>query len=192
MSEDVIRVNFSDTEASSTPRDVEPLPTGKYLCHITDCALAFVGSGDNEGEPMYKFEFTVIDDARNGQYKNRKIWTNAMLFRAKSGKDTMFTISQLLQSQGIEVTPGAFDVPGAEWWLDDGSGGRRTVLVGGSRRGESKDKNDPNKTYPPRFDASAFWPASAWKKSPGGPVITGANSSTPAPAKPAVTFLPTQ
>jgi len=41
-------VNFSEEEAASESRDIEPLPTGKYLMTITDVNLRECGPGKQE------------------------------------------------------------------------------------------------------------------------------------------------
>lgn len=116
---DGIRVNMSGKEGAS--KTLEPLPSGRYVMAITDCDLDECGpTSKNPGKPMFKIELTV----QEGQYENRKAWTNVMLFEG-----ALYSISQMLQAQGVEVkvlgesaefqVPG-FEpnvIPGAEWWM---------------------------------------------------------------------------
>lgn len=114
---DGIRVNMSSKEGKSVT--LEPLPSGKYLMAITECEVVEVSSGDNEGKPMFSLELTVQD----GDYENRKAWTNVMLFEG-----ALYSLSQMLKAQGVEVkeigeraefqVPGYEPnmVPGPEWW----------------------------------------------------------------------------
>src|SRR6266480_7795544 len=95
---DGIRVNFSGKEADAAPRDVEPMPTGKYLCAITDVELCYSTSEKNNGKPYYSIEFTVQDDMRGGLYKERKCWSNVMLFEG-----ALYSASQLAKAVGLTV-----------------------------------------------------------------------------------------
>lgn len=144
-----IRVNFSAKEASAENVDLEPLPTGKYLCAITDASLEECGEGSkNAGKNYYKFEFTV----QEGKYEGRKCWTNAMLF-----ENSLYTIVKMLKALGVDVSAGEFEVPEAEWFQ------AQQLVVSGVRLGEQKDKKDPSKVYAPKFEPKNFFPASTWK-----------------------------
>lgn len=118
-----IRVNMTSKEGKS--QTLEPLPSGKYLVAVTDCDLEEVKSGgsgkpENVGKPMFVMEFTV----QEGDYENRKVWSNVMLFDG-----ALYSISQMLKAQGVEVKElgdrAEFQVegfepnviPGPEWWM---------------------------------------------------------------------------
>lgn len=144
---DGLRVNFSEKEA--TAANQEPLPTGKYLCHITDASIEECGpNSKNPGKQYLKFEFTVDDS--NEKYKGRKCWTNAMLFDG-----ALYTISKMLKALGMSVEPGEMIVPLPDWWIG------KQLIVGGTKVGETKDKVDPTKTYDPKFEPKNFFPATA-------------------------------
>jgi len=148
-----IYVNFSDDEAASESRDIEPLPTGKYLCTITDCELAECGPDSrNPGKPYYRFEFTVTADKRGGAFVNRKCWTNAMLF-----SPALFTITHLMKAVGVNVVAGQMEIPDADFFLG------KTIMVGGTYVGEQKDKKDPSKTYAPKFEPKSFFGQDKWE-----------------------------
>lgn len=88
-----LRVNFSDEEASSEARSFDPLPSGQYYVRVTDIELKECGSeSKNSGKPYWALEFTVQD----GEYENRKLWTNAMLFDG-----ALYTTAQLLKATGF-------------------------------------------------------------------------------------------
>jgi len=163
-------VNFSDEEAASESRDIEPLPTGKYLVTITDVILKECGpDSKNPGKAYYAIEFTVGADRKAGQYVNRKCWTNAMLFNP-----ALYTISNLMKAFGLVVSPGRMKVPSAEWFVG------KVLMIGGLYVGETKDKKDPSKTYSPKFEPKGFWPESKWEESGGTATAkstTGARSS---------------
>lgn len=95
-----LRVNFSEKEAASAPREV--LPRGKYHVKITDVELRFSKSEKNNGKPYWAVEFTV----QEGPHAERKIWTNAMLFEG-----ALYTFSQLMKALGFDVSSGEFTVP---------------------------------------------------------------------------------
>jgi hypothetical protein len=87
-----LRVNFSEEEASSEARDFDPLPSGKYLVAITGIEDRACGpESKNPGKPYWALEFTV----QEGDFENRKLWTNAMLFEG-----ALYTTSQLLKATG--------------------------------------------------------------------------------------------
>ena len=145
-------VNFSDEEAASESRDMEPLPTGKYLVTITDVTLKECGSeSKNPGKPYYAIEFTVVADKKGGTFVNRKCWTNAMLFNP-----ALYTISNLMKALGLVPEPGRFKVPGADFFVG------KTIMIGGLHVPEQKDKRDPSKVYAPKYEPKGFWPETAW------------------------------
>lgn len=99
---DNIRVNFTDQEAGSEARSFDPLPRGKYPVKITDIELRYVKQGKNEGRPYWNVEFTV----QEGDYVDRKVWTNVMLFDG-----ALYSLAQLLKATGFEASMNAGIVP---------------------------------------------------------------------------------
>lgn len=90
-----IKVNFSEQEASSEARSFDPIPSGQYYCRITDIDLRECGpESKNPGKPYWAVEFTVQD----GEYENRKLWTNAMLFEG-----ALYTVAQMMKAAGFEA-----------------------------------------------------------------------------------------
>lgn len=147
-----IRVNFSDKEAGAENQDMEPLPSGKYPCAITDVTLEECGpDSKNPGKPYYKIEFTV----QEGKYENRKCWTNAMLFDG-----ALYTIVKLMKALGFNVAKGEMEVPSAEELQG------KKVVVSGVKIGETKDKKDSTKVYAPKFEPKNFFPMDSWKGAP--------------------------
>jgi hypothetical protein len=160
---DGLYVNFSEEEAASEGRDMEPLPTGKYLCTITDVDMRESKSAKNNGKPYYAIELTVVEDKRGGIYVNRKMWTNAMLF-----PPALYTIVQIMKAMGQNVQPGRGRLPEAEELMG------LVLVVSGIMVGVTKDKNDPTKEYPPKFEPKSFMPKEKWA---GGGTITGKSTS---------------
>ncbi len=98
-----LKVNFSDKEASSEARDFEPVPSGKYNAKVTEITLEECGENSkNPGKPYWNIEFTIQD----GQYTDRKVWSNCMLF-----SPALYTFSQLMKALGYNVEEGDFEVP---------------------------------------------------------------------------------
>jgi len=161
-------IDFSSDEAASESRDLEPLPTGKYLCTITDVTLKASQSERNPGKPFYAIEMTVVEDARGGEFRNRKCWTNAMLFHP-----ALFTITHIMKATGFTVNEGRVRIPTPEDLIG------KILVVGGIKMGETKDKNDPSKTYAPKFEPKSFFGQDKWKK-PSGVVTTSAGKQDPA------------
>jgi Protein of unknown function (DUF669) len=84
-----LRINFSEVEARGS---IDPLPTGKYHVKVTDGEIKPCGpASNNPGKPYINWEFTVQD----GQYENRRCWTNAMLF-----EPALFTMKNMLEVVG--------------------------------------------------------------------------------------------
>jgi hypothetical protein len=158
-------VNFSDEEAASESKDYEPLPTGKYLVTITDVELRHSKSAKNPNKPMYSFEFTVIADKRGGAFVDRKCWALAMLFNP-----ALFTITHIMKATGFQVSGGRVRIPAPEELIG------KQLLVGGVLRGEQKDKDDPSKTYAPRFEPKYFAPVDKWEST--GSVTAKTSSSS--------------
>jgi hypothetical protein len=91
-----LTVDFSSKEADSEARVYQTLPTGAYHVKVTEVAVKQCGpSSKNPGKPFYALQLTVQD----GQYANRKIFTNVMLFEG-----ALYTLSQLMKA--MDRTPG--------------------------------------------------------------------------------------
>lgn len=96
----VLKVNFSDKEASSEAREYTPLPSGSYYCRITDITVAEVKETDGDGNPnknagkaYWNMEYTVQD----GQFDGRKLFGNCMLFDG-----ALYTLAQICKATGFE------------------------------------------------------------------------------------------
>jgi hypothetical protein len=167
MGEDgALYIDFSSDEAASESRDMEPLPTGKYLVNISDVTLKESQSTKNPGKPFYAIEFTVVEDLAGGSYRNRKMWTNAMLF-----SPALFTITHIMKALGMQVSEGRMRIPRPEELVGS------VLVVGGIKIGETKDKNDASKTYPPKFEPKSFFGQDKWKGNTGGVVATKAGKT---------------
>ena len=175
---DGIRVNMSSKEGKSVT--LEPLPSGRYLMAITDIDLDEVsgngGRPENKGKPMFKIELTV----QEGDYENRKAWTNVMLFDG-----ALYSISQMLKAQGVEVKEigdraefqvDGFEsnvIPGPEWWMGKQFVCRLKLM------GKRKDPKT-GKEYDERSEVKGFMPAKDWKPGEGpkkGTTATKARTS---------------
>lgn len=159
-------VNFSAEEAASESKDLEPLPSGKYLVTITKCDLTASQSVKNFGKPYYKIEFTVAADMRGGTFEGRKCWTNAMLF-----SPALFTITHLMKACGFGVSEGRVRIPDADEFIG------KILVIGGVLKPESRDKKDPSKVYSARYEPMSYFPADVWKKKGG--VASVASAATP-------------
>lgn len=65
----VLQMNLSGYEAQTGV--FEPLPAGNYIVQITDSEVR----ESKAGNPMVKWEFTVVD----GDFSGRKVWDNMTL-----------------------------------------------------------------------------------------------------------------
>ena len=87
-----LKVNFSSEEAASEALSFDPIPTGKYYARITNIETKECGpTSKNAGKPYWAVEFTIQD----GDFENRKVWTNAMLFEG-----ALYTVAQILKATG--------------------------------------------------------------------------------------------
>lgn len=111
-----LKVNFSSEEAASEGRSFDPIPAGEYHVKITDVELKECGENSkNPGKPYWGLEFTV----QEGEYEDRKVWTNCMLF-----SPALYTLSQLMKSLGHNITEGSFELPDGEDLI-----GRDVVII---------------------------------------------------------------
>jgi hypothetical protein len=152
-----IKVNMSDKEASSAPR--EPLPNGKYLVCWSDGSLAFSKSEKNNGKPYYSAELTVQD----GKYEGRKIFTNVMCFEG-----ALYSMSQIIKALGYAIgSDGSFmidghdanEIPELDWFIG------RSFVVSVKTTPERTDKVT-GKTYAARNEVGSWFPASDWAGAP--------------------------
>jgi len=162
--EEDLYVNFSDEEASTTPRDIEPLPSGKYLCTIEEVEMRYSQSEKHNGKPYYAIKFNVIGDKKGNVYVGRKCWTNAMLF-----PPALYTIQLIMKAIGFSEAgkSGRTRVPRISELID------QTIVVAGVYVGETKDKKDPSKVYQPKFEPKTFFAPSAWNKAGAAGAASG-------------------
>ena len=60
---------------TTAAKDFAPLPSGEYVCHITNGELE---TSRTNSTPGYKIEFTVLD----GEFAKRKVWHDCWLTEA--------------------------------------------------------------------------------------------------------------
>jgi hypothetical protein len=107
-------VNMSDKEATSEIRTFELAPSGFYHVRIDEVDLEEVKAGPNKGKPMFNFKLIVED----GDFKDRVFYNRLCLWDG-----ALYSISQAMQSQGLEVNAGSLKIPPAKWWQ-----GRKAVI----------------------------------------------------------------
>lgn len=101
-----LKVNFSTEEASSEALSFDAIPSGKYYARITDVTDKECGpESKNPGKPYWNLEFTIQD----GEYEDRKVWTNCMLFDG-----ALYTLAQLLKATDNEKALQTGDIPDGE------------------------------------------------------------------------------
>lgn len=104
-----LQVNFSAEEASSEAKSFDPLPSGSYHVRLTEILLKECGpASKNAGKNYWNVEFTVQD----GEYADRKLWTNAMLFEG-----ALYTLAQLLKATGNEASIKSGNIPAADSFI---------------------------------------------------------------------------
>lgn len=101
-----LKVNFTEEESSSQALSFDAIPSGEYYARVTDIELRECGpESKNAGKPYWNVEFTIQD----GDYEDRKVWTNAMLFEG-----ALYTLAQLLKATGYESALQTGNVPDGE------------------------------------------------------------------------------
>lgn len=171
-----IRINLSEKEAASEARDFSPIPNGKYLVAVTEMELKECGEDSkNPGKPYYNMEFTV----QEGDYADRTLFTNAMLFPG-----ALYTIVQFLKSQGVQFNGTNFQVDGYEQnvipdmeWFE----GRTCVVTVYMTKGKLK-AGEPKggERYNDRPEIKNFWPpTTSVGNKPSGKVASGNASMLP-------------
>lgn len=98
-----ISIDLTEEEVSQGLKGFEPIPKGTYKVEITDATLTAVKAGANEGKPMYRMEYKVIDD---DQHTGRKLFHTICLW-----KGAHYSLLQLLGALNDEVAPGKIEVP---------------------------------------------------------------------------------
>lgn len=83
-----LRVDFSDKEASAQVFEYQPVPSGKYLCTITEWSLERSTSEKHNGKPYWALRLRVNDD--NEKYAGRLFFANVMLFEG-----ALYSLAQL-------------------------------------------------------------------------------------------------
>lgn len=156
-----LKVNFTKTDVESTAREI--VPTGAYLCNITNVQTTEVKpGGPNTGKPYWNIRFTVQD----GKYEGNSIFGNIMLFETDK-EGTLSSLSQLLKAVGYEVGVGEFELPEDEDLL-----GKSLIVVG--RKMPAGFDSKAKRELPERFRVTGY------KKSDGQKVqATGNNSMLP-------------
>jgi len=149
-----IYVNFSEDEAASESRDIEPLPSGKYLMVVDDVTLEVCGpASKNPGKNYYKVQFKVVEDRKGNIYVGRYCWANAMLF-----SPALFTITHIMKACGIEVTAGKMMIPEADFFIG------KIMVVGGILVKEQEAKDGSGKTYPAKFEPKSYFAEATWNQ----------------------------
>lgn len=122
-------LNFTDQEASSEAREFSTLPSGSYLVCVTDVELKESQSEKHNGKPYASFEFTIQEDAHDGQYVGQKAWGNVMLFAG-----ALYSAAQLMKAW--DLVPGQDNFPELEATL-----GKTVVILGRQEDVKTKDDN---------------------------------------------------
>lgn len=109
------KINFSDEDRNAEARSsvYNALPTGDYVCIVSDIDLAEVKNGTNAGKLMFKVTLTVDDDDKPDN-NGRKFWPNIMLFEISGGN---WFLAQWLKATGNEDALTTGNVPEAEAYL---------------------------------------------------------------------------
>lgn len=127
-----LKINFSDQEAASEARSFDPIPSGEYYCRLTDVEDREVKEGPNQGKEYWHLEFTVQD----GDYQDRKVWTNCMLFEG-----ALYTLAQLMKSTGNEKALQTGNVPDGHTLI-----GKEVVVIVKKQRDKYAEERDGDGT----------------------------------------------
>lgn len=134
-----LKVNFTDKEASSKPREIPP--SGEYNVNITDGEVTQVKPGKkNAGKDYWKLTFVIQD----GAYAGQTLISTVMLFDG-----ALFSLSQLMKALNYPVEQGGFVVPP----LSDLLG--KTVVVRGFKMPARFDQ-ETNRELPERFEIKGY------------------------------------
>jgi hypothetical protein len=167
-----IKVNMTDKEAASESRDLTPLPAGKYLVCCTEGTQEECGpESKNPGKPYYKLTFTVQD----GEYENRLVWANLMLF-----SPALYSAVQILKALGIQFEGNNFQVPGfdenefpdVDWLMG------QELVIRIIVEPERTDKAS-GKTYQAKNEVKGYFHKDTWKGAPAAAKAAKASSLLP-------------
>lgn len=177
-----LRVNFSDKEAASEARDLEPMPAGKYLVSITDVEVKESTSQKNYGKPYFAFEFTVQEDVHDGKYVGRKAWGNVMLFEG-----ALYSLAQMMKAVWeVDNLEGDVEIPEGEEWM-----GKELVIQGTLANAMEKQADgtyatkwidEAKKIAEKRFEVKGYRHPSTWK--PGDVAKPAAGRTVKSPLLP--------
>ena len=148
------KIDFTDADKSTTgARSFEPMPTGFYEADITDIEIVEVASGDNKGKPMFKVEYTLSD----GDFANRKLWSNVMLFTVydKEGQPNNWFLAQFLKATGNADALTTGNVPEAEAYL-----GKKVIANVKRVRDKYNEQDQPEGTILYKNEVKGFMPFS--------------------------------
>jgi hypothetical protein len=169
MSEDTLKVNFSDEEAGSEARDFEALPTGKYHVTIFDGELKESQSQKNPGKPFWSLTLQIQD----GKYEGRRLWANVMLFEG-----ALYSLAQLLKAIGRDDALKSGKVPAIDELL-----GKDCVVTAAKVLDSykmEKDGIDPKTAGPDeRIYKTEVKGFKAWDGAPVGTMSSGSTSMLP-------------
>lgn len=107
---DLFKINITADDIASESKEYEPLPTGFYVCAVTGVEIKEVQNGPNAGKHYLQTELTV----QEGEFENRKLWNNLMLFNMPKGN---WAITQFLKACEIQVEEGEISIPSAEFFM---------------------------------------------------------------------------
>lgn len=139
-----LRINLTEQEATSVAREYSVLPTGGYVCNITDIKVMEVKPGaKNAGKPYWNVKF-VVD--QGSKYDGKHIYSNIMLFSGAA-----YQIKQLVEAVFPDLISGnELTVPDADAFL-----GKR-VLVYGQKYSEGTDIKKGGKPTGEKRDRDSF------------------------------------
>lgn len=149
-----LRVNFSEEEASSTAIDLEPVPTGKYHCAITEIETRFSNSEKNKGKPYLAITLNCI----SGPYENRKFWANVMLFEG-----ALYSLAQLLKATGHADALKTGAIPGPDEFI-----GKEVVVYVAKVKDTYKMKKEGTDEVLYKNEVKGFKPFDGGSSSGGG------------------------
>jgi hypothetical protein len=153
MSEVPLKVNFTEEEANSKPREIPP--SGEYLVAIVDGSVETVKPGKkNTGKHFWKLRFVVQD----GQYAGSSLISTVMLFDG-----ALFAFAQLMRALNFDINAGEFQVPSVDKLLG------QEVRVRGFKRPPSL--GDDGRELPERFEIKSYKPAGGSAKKSGNASI---------------------
>lgn len=135
-----IRVNLAGVES-----EFEALPSGRYLCNITDGEIRESGpEAKHPGSEYIRWELTVAQ----GDFEGRKLFTNSTLL-----EHALFSLHNVLKATG-KWDQKALDNPKFEFEIDEVVGSQ-VVAVVAQRDYQGEMVNDVKRLKPVSADALA-------------------------------------